>query len=48
MSKEAFNTLKSICKYHLHEKRDGSIVNKVLGENGEVITDPKKVPSTLI
>ena len=48
MSKEAFNTLKSICKYHLYEKRDGSIVNRVLGENGEVITDPKKVASTLI
>ena len=48
MSKEAFKMLKSICKYHLFEKRDGSIVNKVLGDEGEVITDPKKVSAALI
>ena len=48
MSKEAFDTLKAICKYHLYEKRDGSIVNKILTCNGEILTDPKKVASSLI
>ena len=48
MSKEAFNMLKTICKYHLYEKRDGSIVNNILGDDGNIITDPKKVSSALI
>ena len=48
LSKEAFNTLKTICKYHLYEKRDGSIVNQILGENEEIITDPKQVSAILI
>ena len=48
MSKEAFDTLKAICKYHLYEKRDGSIVNRILGNDEKIITDPKEVASTLI
>ena len=48
MSKDAFNTMKTITKYHLYEKRDGSIVNSILEGDGEIVTDPKKVASTLI
>ena len=42
MSKDAFNTMKTITKYHLYEKRDGSIVNSILEGDREIITDPKK------
>jgi hypothetical protein len=49
LSKEAFNTLKSICKYHLSEgKRDGSVVNQILMDNGVVTTDKNQVSAVLI
>ena len=48
MSKEAFTMMKSICKYHLFEKRDGSIVNQILSEDGKIINDKEKVDAMLI
>ena len=48
LSKEAFNLLKTICKYHLYEKRDGSIVNQILMDDGKVTTDKDQVSSSLI
>ena len=41
-------TLKSICKYHLFKKRDGSIVNQILTDSGEITSDPEEVSSLLI
>ena len=48
MSKVSFNTLSLYIHLIFLKKRDGSIVRRVLGQNGEVLTDPKKVASTLI
>ncbi len=43
MSMNAFKTLKTICKYHLFEKRDGSIVNKIQDVYGNLISNQDKV-----
>ena len=48
MSKGAFDTLKAICKYHLLQKRDGSVVNQIRLDNGNIITEREEVSSTLI
>src|ERR1700733_1085766 len=40
-SKIAYNDLKNMLKYHLYEKRDGGIINKIQTENGEIISNPK-------
>ena len=40
--KRAFNTIKTVLKYHTFEKRDGSVMNKVL-VNDQIITDSVKV-----
>ena len=34
-------------KYHLYEKRDGGIINKIQTENGEIIATPKEVNEQL-
>lgn len=48
LSKEAFKTMKSICKYHLFEKRDGSIVSQILLDSGIIANDDKVVSKKLI
>ena len=48
LSKGAFGTLKSICKYHLYEKRDGSVVNQIVLDDGSHISNQTDVSSTLI
>lgn len=48
LSKEAFDTLRTICKYHLYEKRDGSIVSKIKGDNEQIITESNEVAAQLI
>ena len=40
--------MKRIYKYHLMDRKDGSIVNKILLPSGDVLTSPKDVASTLI
>jgi len=47
-SAEAFHLMKRIYKYHLIDRKDGSIVNKILLPSGDVLTSPKDVASTLI
>ena len=45
LSKEAFKTMNTICKYH---PREGTIVNQILLENGTITRDDKDISSTLI
>ena len=40
--------MKRICKYHLFEKRDGSIVNHILQDDGTITSDGNEVSSILI
>ena len=47
-SKEAFRTIKSICKYHEYEKRDASIVSRVLLDDGTIITDQNQISAKLL
>jgi hypothetical protein len=46
--KEAFSFIRKVFKYHVYEKRDGSIVNAVLDLDGTIISDPDKVNQILI
>jgi len=46
-SKRAYESLKRILKYNLFQKRDGSIVNSVLLENGEISSDQDVVNASL-
>ena len=48
LSKKAFDILRSLCKYHLFEKRDGSVVNQIRLDDGRIITDSKQISSLLI
>ena len=41
--KEAFKFLKTVFKYHEYDRRDGSIISRILGNEGEVICDPGEV-----
>ena len=43
----AYNDLKDILKYHLFEKRDGGIINKIITEDGTIIYIPKEVNEEL-
>ena len=45
LSKPAFQTIQSICKYQVMK---GGIVNEILDENGQVINDKDIVSSNLI
>jgi len=46
--KQAFDFLRNVFKYHMYEKRDGSIVNSLIGEDGKIISDPDLVNQLLI
>src|SRR5690348_4536031 len=46
-SKRAYMELRKILKYHLFEKRDGSIINELIDDQGEVITNIKSVNEML-
>jgi len=46
-SKDAFKLLKDVYKYNQFERRDGSIVSKVLEENA-IVSDEKQVNRLLI
>ena len=35
-SKHAYHNLKNILRYHLFEKRDGGIINKILTDDGAI------------
>jgi len=47
-SKEAYNTMKNILKYHTYAKRDGSIVNCFKLPDDSIIDNPKEVSRILI
>ena len=47
-SKEAFETIKAICKYHMCGKSDGSIVSQIIMEDGSIVEDQEKVSAILI
>ena len=47
-SREAFDSLRNICKHHLFDKKDGGIVSCILNEDGKVLNDPSEVSSSLI
>lgn len=47
-SKEAFSLMKKIYKYHQYDRRDGSIVNKILLPSGEIVEDQERVSKILI
>ena len=46
-SKEAYDNLKQRLKYHLFEKRDGGIINKILKEDGQITDIPEEVEHEL-
>ena len=46
-SREAFQFLKMF-KYHEHDRRDGSIINKIIDENDEIITKEEEVNQKII
>ncbi len=48
LSKEAFDGIRLICKYHLFDKREGSLVNQLLQDNGDIICDPNEIARALI
>jgi len=45
---EAFKFLRKIFKYHEYDRRDGSIIGKIKGEGGDVISDPREVNKKII
>lgn len=47
-SKEAYQRLRKVLKYHLYEKRDGVIVNVLTNDEGELIEDPSEVNKLLL
>jgi len=46
-SRQAYQTLKNILKYHLFEKRDGGIINSMVKDNGEITIDPTEIDELL-
>jgi len=42
-SKEAFDFLRKVYKYHEYQRRDGAIINRVKDEEGNVVIDEKEV-----
>ena len=48
LSKNAFDIMKKICKYNSYEKRDGSIVNQIMRDDGIITQDKEEVSSLLI
>jgi len=42
-SREAFRFLKQVYKYHEFNRRDGSIINRIIDEQGNLITEEDKV-----
>jgi len=46
-SKLAYSELKRILKYNLFEKRDGGIINRLLDDNGTLITETDEVNNSL-
>ena len=46
--KEAFKFMKSVFKYHEYDRRDGSIISRIVGDGGEVICDPGEVNKRVI
>ena len=46
--KEAFDFLKKVYKYHEYKRRDGSIITKVYGQDGSIITDPDEVNTAIM
>jgi len=47
-SKETYNSLKRILKYHLFEKRDGGIITSILRDDGKVCNDPEEIDELLM
>lgn len=47
-SKKAFEFLRRVYKYNQYEKRDGSIVNKIMLEDNRVVTNPEEVAQSII
>jgi len=47
-SKEAYNTMRNILKYHTYAKRDGSIVNSFLLPNNQIVDDPNHISHIII
>ena len=45
---EAYTRLKNILKYHLYEKRDGGIINRIKKEDGTLEDQPDKVNELLL
>jgi len=45
LSKQAFNTIKSICKYQITK---GGLVNEILNDNGQIVKDKDKIAKILI
>ena len=47
-SKEAFDFLKKVYKYHQYDRRDGSIVNSFMDDNNSIITDPSLISDMIL
>jgi len=47
-SKRAYAHMKRVLKYHVFDKRDGAIIDAIIDESGEVITDTQIVNSELL
>lgn len=47
-SKRAYTGLKKILKYNLFEKKDGTIVDSIKDDNGDIITDPSLINKALL
>lgn len=48
MSKETFRLMRTICRYHEYEKRDGGVVNRILSDSDTIVTDPNEISRLLI
>ena len=47
-SREAFEFLKKVFRYHEYNKRDGSIISRIIDKDGNLITDEDRVCEELI
>jgi len=47
-SREAFLAYRNICKYHMYDKKDGSVVSCLRLEDGTIVSDPQKVSHYLL
>jgi len=46
--REAFKFLQVAFRYHEYDRRDGSIISKIIGSEGEIISDPREVNRRVI